>query len=94
MEGNLLTSKSVIISEREELRDFTVFLCDKLGEDYNDLHEQYHEGQKEYKTTCDTCFSELINYGEIGRRTCSCGRMGYNVPKRHKTGSTEITKTT
>lgn len=28
---------------------------------------------------CDTCKSGLINYPEINRRTCSCGRLGYNV---------------
>ena len=28
---------------------------------------------------CDNCKSGLINYPEIGRRTCSCGRLGYNV---------------
>ena len=35
-------------------------------------------GQSE-QLICDTCKSGLINYPEINRRTCSCGRLGYNV---------------
>lgn len=28
---------------------------------------------------CDTCKSGLIEYKELNRRTCRCGRLGYNV---------------
>ena len=35
--------------------------------------------ESEANDVCDTCKSELINYTEINRRTCRCGRMGYNV---------------
>jgi hypothetical protein len=35
-------------------------------------------GQNE-QLVCDTCKSGLINYPEINRRTCRCGRLGYNV---------------
>lgn len=28
---------------------------------------------------CDTCKSGLIDYPDIYRRTCRCGRLGYNV---------------
>ncbi len=28
---------------------------------------------------CDTCKSCLIDYLDINRRTCRCGRLGYNV---------------
>lgn len=28
---------------------------------------------------CDKCKSGLINYPDLGRRTCRCGAMGYNV---------------
>lgn len=31
------------------------------------------------RTFCNNCKSGLIDYHEIGRRTCSCGALGYNV---------------
>lgn len=31
------------------------------------------------ESTCNTCKSGLIDYPEIHRRTCRCGKLGYNV---------------
>lgn len=36
---------------------------------------------EEREPFCDTCNSGLIDYPEINRRTCRCGRLGYNVTK-------------
>ncbi len=39
---------------------------------------QIEVGNKK-KRYCTKCKSGLINYPEIGRRTCKCGALGYNV---------------
>lgn len=53
-----------------------------LGILINELTEQLRQynvvGQSE-QLICDTCKNGLIDYPEINRRTCRCGRLGYNV---------------
>ena len=58
--------------------DYTKWLETKLIETEKQLTLTDVVGQSE-QLICDTCKSGLIDYPEIPRRTCRCGRLGYNV---------------
>jgi len=35
--------------------------------------------KRDEKLFCNNCKSGLIDYPDLGRRTCMCGALGYNV---------------